>query len=199
MASCSRTPEGIDFLVRHLTREQVDSFVKYAWCVNARDDQLPPLRQRAGEPWRTWLVLGGRGSGKTRTGAEWVRAQALGDRRWPTAAAQRIALVGETIGQVRSVMIEGVSGLLAIHPPLKRPKFEVSKNQLVWPNGTIAQMFAADDPDSLRGPQFDAAWCDELCQVAPARPRLGHAAVRAAARALAADASSPPRRAPSRC
>ena len=78
--------------------------------------------------------------------------------------ATRIALVGETIGQVRSVMIEGLSGLLSIHPPRERPKLEVSKNQLVWPNGSIAQMFSADDPDSLRGPQFDAAWCDELCK-----------------------------------
>ena len=61
-------------------------------------------------------------------------------------------------------MIEGVSGLLSVFPPDDRPKLEVSKNQLVWSNGTMAQMFAADDPDSLRGPQFDAAWCDELCK-----------------------------------
>ena len=105
----------------------------------------------------------------------------LADRR-----SRRIALIGDTIAQVRSVMIEGVSGLLSIYPPDERPKLEVSRNQLVWDNGTIAQMFAADDPDSLRGPQFDAAWCDELCQVAPPGLRLGHAAVRAAARPLAA-------------
>ena len=129
-----------------------------------RDDQLPPVLTTKGEPWHTWLVLGGRGSGKTRAGAEWVRAQALhladiADRR-----SHRIALVGDTIGQVRNVMIEGLSGLLSIHLPAERPTLEASRNQLVWPNGTIAQMFAADNPDSLRGPQFDAAWCDELCK-----------------------------------
>src|SRR4029079_17171178 len=71
---------------------------------------------------------------------------------------------GETIGQVRSVMIEGLSGLLSVHAPGERPRLEVSKNRLIWPNGTLAEMFAADDPDSLRGPQFDAAWCDELAK-----------------------------------
>ena len=116
------------------------------------------------ELWHTWLVLGGRGSGKTRTGAEWVRAQAIGEPPLADRRSHRIALIGDTIAQVRSVMIEGVSGLLSVYPPDDRPKLEVSRNQLVWPNGTIAQMFAADDPDSLRGPQFDAAWCDELCK-----------------------------------
>ena len=124
----------------------------YTWEGWARDDQLAPTATEAGAPWRTWLVLGGRGSGKTRTGAEWVRARALGAPH-STQRARRIALVGETIGQVRSVMIEGLSGLLSIHPPHERPRFEVSSNELLWPNGTIAQMFAADDPDSLRGPQ----------------------------------------------
>jgi phage terminase large subunit-like protein len=135
----------------------------YTWEGWARDDQLPPAATPAGTPWHTWLVLGGRGSGKTRTGAEWVRARALGPPHC-LLRATRIALVGETLGQVRSIMIEGLSGLLAIHPPTERPRLEVSRNQLVWPNGTIAQMFAADDPDSLRGPQFDAAWCDELAK-----------------------------------
>jgi phage terminase large subunit-like protein len=83
----------------------------------------------------------------------------LADRR-----SRRIALIGDTIAQVRSIMIEGVSGLMSIYPPDKRPKLEVSKNQLVWDNGTMAQLFGADDPDSLRGPQFDAAWCDELAK-----------------------------------
>jgi len=93
-----------------------------------------------------------------------VRAQALGIEHLSDRRSHRIALIGETIGQVRSVMIEGVSGLLSVHEPGTHPKFEASKNQLVWENGSIAQMFAADDPDSLRGPQFDAAWCDELCK-----------------------------------
>jgi phage terminase large subunit-like protein len=133
------------------------------WDAWARDDQLPPAATRTGAPWRTWLVLGGRGAGKTRTGAEWVRARALGPP-YSLHRARRIALVGETLGQVRSVMIEGLSGLLSIHPSHERPTLEISRSQLVWPNGAIAQMFAADNPDSLRGPQFDAAWCDELCK-----------------------------------
>jgi phage terminase large subunit-like protein len=136
----------------------------YDWLVVARDDQLPPLLARNGKAWHTWLILGGRGSGKTRAGAEWVRAQALAIDDLADRRAHRIALIGETIGQVRSVMVEGMSGLLSVHEPNLRPKFEASRNQLVWSNGTIAQMFAADDPDSLRGPQFDAAWCDELCK-----------------------------------
>ncbi len=154
---------------------------------------------KGGEPWHTWLMLGGRGSGKTRAGAEWVRAQALGQPPLADRRSHRIALIGETIGQVRSVMIEGISGLLSVHPPDERPKLEVSRNQLVWPNGTIAQMFAADDPDSLRGPAVRRRLVRRALQVARARPRLGHAAVRAAARRAGRSAWSPPRRAPSRC
>jgi phage terminase large subunit-like protein len=146
------------------------------WHVWARDTQLPPLTTAVGHPWRTWLFLGGRGAGKTRAGAEWIRAAASGGPLRATAAvkrnsqrtsgprAKRLALLGPTIQHVRAVMIEGVSGLLAIHPDHERPTFEPSKNQLVWPNGTIAQMFAADEYETLRGPQFDAAWCDELCR-----------------------------------
>ena len=135
----------------------------YDWMVWARDDQLPPP-QPADGIWRTWLVLGGRGAGKTRTGAEWVRAVALGRTPLADFKAHRIALVGLTLGQVRSVMVEGVSGLLSVHCAAEQPRFEVATNTITWPNGTIAQMFAADDPDSLRGPQFDAAWCDELAK-----------------------------------
>lgn len=131
------------------------------WQFAARDDQLPPLHTAAEKPWRTWLLLGGRGSGKTRSGAEWVRAIALG--LWPgEAAARRIALVGPTQQHVRSVMIEGVSGLMSVHAPHERPSLEISKAQLVWPNGATAQFFSAEDPEGLRGPQFEAAWCDEL-------------------------------------
>ena len=83
---------------------------------------------------------------------------------WGAYLLLRIALVGETLADVRRVMIEGVSGLLAIHGADEAPELEASKSQLVWPNGSIAQMFSAEDPDSLRGPQFDAAWCDELAK-----------------------------------
>lgn len=108
--------------------------------------------------------MGGRGAGKTRAGAEWVRAKALGLEPLGQVAASRIALVGETMAEVRRVMIEGVSGLLGIHGIGERPRFEPSKLQLVWPSGAIAQMFSAENPEALRGPQFDAAWCDEIAK-----------------------------------
>ncbi|HML44122.1 MAG TPA: terminase family protein, partial [Hyphomicrobium zavarzinii] len=139
-------------------------FILSDWQVWARDDQLPAATTPGGADWRVWLILGGRGAGKTRAGAEWVRAKALGIPPLGEEPARRIALVGETLADVRRVMIDGVSGLLAIHGEDERPELEVSKSQLVWPNGAIAQMFSAEDPDSLRGPQFDTAWCDELAK-----------------------------------
>jgi phage terminase large subunit-like protein len=154
-----------DNLRAALAAETVESHEQlfFYWPNFARPDQLPPELTRHGTPWHTWLLLGGRGSGKTRAGAEWVRAQALGPPH-SHRVARRIALVGETIAQVRSVMIEGVSGLLSVHAYRERPALAPASNQLVWPNGAIAQLFAADSPDSLRGPQFDSAWCDELCK-----------------------------------
>jgi predicted phage terminase large subunit-like protein len=128
----------------------------------ARDDQLPPAFAAGGGPWTTWLMLGGRGAGKTRAGAEWVRGIVGGLD--PLAPAMRVALVGETLADARAVMVEGVSGLLAVHAPDAKPLYEPSKRQITWPNGAIAQIFSADDPESLRGPQFSAAWCDELCK-----------------------------------
>jgi phage terminase large subunit-like protein len=126
----------------------------------ARDDQLPPECAQGGGDWSVWLMLGGRGAGKTRAGAEWVRSIAHD----ADARRARIALVGETFADARSVMVEGVSGLLAVHPPEARPLYEPSKRQVVWPNGAIAQLFSAEDPESLRGPQFTHAWCDELAK-----------------------------------
>lgn len=128
----------------------------------ARDDQLPPGVTGSGAPWTTWLMLGGRGAGKTRAGAEWVRALVRNSGRASDAPPLRIALVGESLADARAVMVEGVSGLLSVHPPDARPLYEPSKRQLIWANGAIAQLFSAEDPDSLRGPQFAAAWCDEL-------------------------------------
>lgn len=107
-------------------------------------------------------MVGGRGAGKTRTGAEWVRALALGDPAFTAAPVGRIALIGETAADVRAVMIEGPSGLLALDGP--RPHWSPSRRRLDWPNGAVALAFSAEEPDSLRGPQFGAAWSDELAK-----------------------------------
>lgn len=121
------------------------------WRFWARPHQLPP----AGD-WRTWLVLAGRGWGKTRTGAETVRAWA------ESGQYRRIALIAPTAADVRDVVVEGESGILAIAPPNNRPQYEPSKRRLTWPNGAIATAYSADEPERLRGPQHDAAWADEL-------------------------------------
>ncbi|MCR9126073.1 MAG: terminase family protein [Rhodobacteraceae bacterium] len=121
--------------------------------------QVPP----EGE-WRTWVALGGRGAGKTRAGAEWVRAQVEGALPLDAGRARRLALVGETFDQVRDVMIMGDSGVLACSPPDRRPQWKAGERKLIWPNGAEAQAFSAHDPEGLRGPQFDAAWVDELAK-----------------------------------
>ncbi|NML74385.1 DNA-packaging protein [Rhizobium sp. S-51] len=125
------------------------------WEVSGRDEQKPPVGD-----WSTWLVMGGRGSGKTRAGAEWVHALALaaGPR-----TDLRIALVAETLGDAREVMIDGASGIARIARRL-RPEVEITRRRIVWPNGAIAQIFSSEDPESLRGPQFHYAWCDELAK-----------------------------------
>lgn len=121
------------------------------WPTIAHPAQLPPETD-----WRIWLFMGGRGAGKTRAGAEWVRQQVL------AKAARRIALVGPTLSDVREVMIEGPSGLARIGKG-ERPVYEVSRRRLVWrSSGAEAFVFSAEDADSLRGPQFDLAWCDEI-------------------------------------
>lgn len=118
------------------------------WNQWARGEQLAPPGD-----WRIWLFLGGRGAGKTRAGAEWVRAQVA-------AGARRIALVGPAFQDVREVMLGGPSGLLALGPEPERPSYEVSRRRVVWPGGAVGYAFSAEDPDGLRGPQFDAAWAD---------------------------------------
>jgi len=134
------------------------------WELWARKDQLPPKSDAQGNAWLTWLVLGGRGAGKTRTGAEWVKSYAQAPKTAGEANSRRIALVAETFGDAREIMVHGISGLLAVHPPDQRPVYEATRRRLVWPSGAVAQLFSADDPESLRGPQFNAAWCDELCK-----------------------------------
>jgi phage terminase large subunit-like protein len=130
----------------------------------AHRHQEPPAHANNGGPWTTWLMLGGRGAGKTRAGAEWVRALALGLSPYAAQPARHIALVGETWRDVREVMIEGPSGLLRLGPRRQRPQWMPSRRRLEWGNGAVALAFSAEDPEQLRGPQFDAAWCDELAK-----------------------------------
>jgi len=137
-----------------LTPEQIE-YIEKEWSIRRRGDQEAPEGD-----WLVWLLLGGRGSGKTRAGAEWVRALATGE---PPPAGP-IALVGETFADVREVMIEGVSGLLTIHRRHERPQWSPARRRLEWQNGSIAQAFSAEDPEGLRGPQFAAAWADELAK-----------------------------------
>ena len=123
------------------------------------EHQLPPEGD-----WRSWVVMGGRGAGKTRAGAEWVRRQVEGAGPKDKGRCARIALVGETLDQTRDVMIFGESGILACSPPDRRPEWQASRKRLIWPNGAVAQVFSAHDPEALRGPQFDGAWVDELAK-----------------------------------
>jgi len=128
------------------------------WLIRARDAQLPPSGN-----WRNWLILGGRGSGKTRAGAEWVSGMALGLAPFSKKACRHIALVGETFSDAREVMVDGPSGILSVSR-ISRPRYEATRRRLLWDNGAVASLYSSEDPDGLRGPQFDAAWCDELAK-----------------------------------
>jgi phage terminase large subunit-like protein len=144
--------------LENLTDEEADDLL-HTWELWARPNQLEPAAVlENGEHWVTWLILAGRGFGKTRCGAEtvikWVRE----------GHCRRIALVAEDSADARDVMVEGESGILACSPRDFRPKYEPSKRRLTWPNCAVATLFSAEDYDSLRGPQFDGAWCDELCK-----------------------------------
>lgn len=123
----------------------------YHWGLTARPSQLPPLGQ-----WRIWMILAGRGFGKTRAGCEWIRQIAENE---PEA---RIALVASSLSEARSVMVEGESGLIACSPPDRRPVFEPSLKRLKFPNGAQAHLFSAGEPEGLRGPEHSHAWCDEI-------------------------------------
>lgn len=151
------------FLLAGMSPAEID-FLSECWALFAHPHQRPPLHAPNGEPWLTWLMIGGRGAGKTRAGAEWIRAQALGEAPFASEAAGRIALVGETEHDVREVMIEGVSGLLSVHARADRPVWISSRKRLEWHNGAVAQAFSAEDPESLRGPQFACAWSDEMAK-----------------------------------
>ncbi len=120
------------------------------WGFWANDHQKAPTGD-----WHSWLFLGGRGAGKTRAGAEWLAALA--------GRGVRCALIGASLHDVREVMIEGPSGLKSIASRGNRPSYEVSRKRLRWPDGGVAYAYSAEDPESLRGPQFHYAWADEFC------------------------------------
>lgn len=138
-------------LLAQLTDDDAAAIL-YSWRLWARDAQLP----NRNADWDTWLFLAGRGSGKTRAAAEWVRENV------ESHTASRIALAAPTAADARDVMVEGESGILAISPPWFRPTYNPSKRTLIWPNGARAMTFSAEEPDRFRGPQHDLAWCDEL-------------------------------------
>lgn len=129
-----------------------DSY-QFDWQRQARPNQLPPEGD-----WRIWLIIAGRGFGKTRTGAETIRMWVEKNRY------HRIALIGGSVDEVRDVMVEGESGLLNIYPEYERPLFEPSKRKITWANGTVAHLYGANHYEKLRGPQFDLAWVDELAK-----------------------------------
>jgi phage terminase large subunit-like protein len=131
----------------------MDSLV-WDWKAWARPEQVPP----SGDDWSIWLYMAGRGAGKTRSAAEWIREKAK-----DTSQGQiRFALVARTAADVRDVIVEGESGIISVSPPSEKPLYEPSKRRLTWPNGNTATCFTADEPDGLRGPQFHYAWADEM-------------------------------------
>ncbi len=145
--------QQVTIVVKPLGQKKLKHHIRVysAWEKMRREDQTPP-----DGGWLIWLLLGGRGAGKTRAGAEWVTEQV---RR----GARRVALVAPSYNDVREVMISGESGLLNIGTVNDRPQYFPSRRLLQWPNGAIGQVFSAEDPDGLRGPQFDLAWADEFC------------------------------------
>lgn len=136
-----------------LRSKRLESQRRFDWDQWARPNQRVPEGD-----WKAWLILAGRGYGKTRTGAETIRGWVKG------GSVKRIALIGESIKEARSIMVEGESGILAISPKSERPKFESSKGRLVWPNGATATLFGGNNPEQLRGPQFDCGWMDEVAK-----------------------------------
>jgi len=154
----SLRPEQRTSFLSGLTPKELKS-LRYDWSFWARPEQRAPEGA-----WNTWLIVAGRGAGKTRSGAEWIRCCVSGPTPLSGGTYSRVALVAETAADARDVMVEGSSGLLAVHPRPFRPKFEPSKRRLTWPNGAVATLYNATEPDQLRGPQHDAAWCDELAK-----------------------------------
>ena len=166
------TTSSLAHLIANLSDEKLNKMLSalsesecealfYDWEFWARPSQLPPKVD-----WFFWLVLAGRGYGKTRMAAEWIRSQVEGisPLTAPKNAPERIALVADTILDGRATMIEGESGIISCFPPDFRPSFEVTSRKLIWPNGIQAFLYSSEAPDQLRGPQHHIAWGDEIAK-----------------------------------
>jgi len=155
-----RSRQDRDYFYRELSRAPIEEQVALieSWAFNARPNQLMPPEVMPGGSCHTWLILAGRGFGKTRVGAETILAEARAGR------SGRIALVAETAADARDVLIEGDSGILANAPRDFKPTYEPSKRKVTFPNGAVAHTYNATEPDQLRGPQHDFAWCDEAAK-----------------------------------
>lgn len=143
-------------IYHHLKAEQRKRMSEkhtFVWDDHARENQKMPKGD-----WITWLILAGRGFGKTRTGAETIRKLVMEGK------AKRIALIGGSIHEVINVMLQGESGIITISPKAEQPKLNTSTNTILWPNGARGYLVGATQPEKLRGPQFDAAWVDELAK-----------------------------------
>ena len=151
------SPQELETALETLNDEQLE-FLRGDWFLRARAEQIAPQGD-----WRIWLFLGGRGAGKTRGGAEWI-AEGV-----DSGAMQRIGLIGATYNDARAVMIEGVSGLKAVS---RAANFEPSLRRITWPNGAVATVLSADEPDGIRGHQFDAIWADEFAKWADPQEAL---------------------------
>lgn len=148
----SLPPEQRSEILAKMTEEECAALLHDWRGFLARPNQIAPDGD-----WDIWMVLAGRGFGKTRIGAEWVKEQ-------QAAGVGRFALIGETAADARDVMVEGESGLLSVYPKSERPLYEPSKRRVTWSNGAIATLYNATEPDQLRGPQHEAAWSDELAK-----------------------------------
>jgi phage terminase large subunit-like protein len=158
------SPDDRRELLANLKLDDTD-VLEYSWPFWGRPSQLEPEGS-----WHTWLVLAGRGAGKTRLGAEFIRSQMCGATPLEPGLCRHAALVGETAADVRKVMVgsglaesEG-AGILQVHPPAFRPVYNPSTKRLTWPNGAIASLYNATQPEELRGPQHSVAWCDEMAK-----------------------------------
>lgn len=146
--------ENIDNTTRLKAIATIKNYLdKFDWGKNARPEQLPPNGK-----WKTWLIMAGRGFGKTRIGSETIRMFV------DSKKSKNIALIGKTIHETKSIMVEGVSGILSAYPKFEIPKYISNINKIEWPNGAFARIFSGDNFESLRGPQFDTVWIDELAK-----------------------------------